>query len=70
MEKKIVTKSLRQLDQVVLHGQVENGTTISNNLIANQIDQQFETIRNSFRQNKDIHGQKRDMQATKHFKKH
>jgi hypothetical protein len=38
MEKKIVTKSLRQLDQVVLHGQVENGTTISNNLIANQID--------------------------------
>jgi len=39
MENKIVTKSLRrQLDQVVLHHQVENGTTISNNLIANQID--------------------------------
>jgi hypothetical protein len=39
MENKIVTKSLRrQLDQVVLHDQVENGTTINNNLIANQID--------------------------------
>jgi len=39
MENKIVTKSLRrQLDQVVLHDQEENGTTISNNLIANQID--------------------------------
>jgi hypothetical protein len=39
MENKIVTKSLRrQLDQVVLHDQVENDTTINNNLIANQID--------------------------------
>jgi hypothetical protein len=36
MENKIVTRSLRkQLDQVILHEQVENGTTISNNLSAN-----------------------------------
>jgi hypothetical protein len=33
MEDKIVTKSLKkQLDQVVLHEQVENGVAISNNL--------------------------------------
>ncbi len=55
MENKIVTKSLRrQLDQVVLHDQVENDTTINNNLIANQIDQQFETLRN-FLQTKQRH---------------
>ncbi len=35
MENKIVTKSLkRQLDQVILHEQMENGTAISNNLSA------------------------------------
>jgi hypothetical protein len=35
MENKIVTRSLRrQLDQVVLHEQVENGIAISNNLNA------------------------------------
>jgi hypothetical protein len=40
MEHKIVTRSLRrQLDQVVLHEQVENGVTISNNLSANKVDQ-------------------------------
>jgi len=33
MENKIITKSLkRQLDQVVLHEQVENGSIIINNL--------------------------------------
>jgi hypothetical protein len=33
MESKTVIKSLRrQLDQVVLHEQMENGTAISNNL--------------------------------------
>ncbi len=33
MENKIVTRSLRrQLNHVVLHEQVENGATISNNL--------------------------------------
>jgi hypothetical protein len=36
MENKNVTKILRrQLNQVVLHEQVENGTAISNNLSAN-----------------------------------
>jgi hypothetical protein len=46
MENKIVTKSLRrQLNQVVLHEQVENGTAISNNLNADQVDQWFETPR-------------------------
>jgi hypothetical protein len=39
MENKILTKNLRrQLDQVVLHEQVENGATINNNLSANQED--------------------------------
>jgi hypothetical protein len=39
MENKIVTRSLkRQLDQVVWHEQVENGVTISNNLIVDQVD--------------------------------
>jgi hypothetical protein len=38
-EKKIITRSLkRQLGQVVWHEQVENGTTINNNLNANQVD--------------------------------
>jgi hypothetical protein len=37
MENKIVTRSLKtKLDQVLLNEQVENGTTISNNLSANQ----------------------------------
>ncbi len=39
MENIIVTKSLRgQLDQVINHEQVENGTTINKSLSANQID--------------------------------
>jgi hypothetical protein len=39
MENQIVTKSLRrQLDQVLLHEQVENGVAINNNLNANQED--------------------------------
>jgi hypothetical protein len=38
-ENKILTKSVRkQLDQVVLHEQVENGTTINNNLSADQLN--------------------------------
>jgi hypothetical protein len=46
MENKIVTRSLRrQLDQVLLHEQVGNGTAINNNLNANQEDQQFVTSR-------------------------
>jgi hypothetical protein len=46
MENRIVTRSLRsQLNQVILHEQVENGTTINNNLSANQVDQQFVTPR-------------------------
>jgi hypothetical protein len=44
MENKIVTKSLRrQLDQIILHEQVENGISISNDLNVNQVDQWFET---------------------------
>ncbi len=40
MENIIVTRILnRQLDQNVLHEQVENGTVISNNLSENQVDQ-------------------------------
>jgi hypothetical protein len=39
MENRIVTRSLkRQLDQVILHKQVENGVAINNNLSANHID--------------------------------
>jgi hypothetical protein len=39
MENRIVTRSLRkQLDQVILHEQVENGATINNNLSASQVD--------------------------------
>jgi hypothetical protein len=39
MENKIVIKSLRrQVDQVLLHEQVENGVTINNNLNADQVD--------------------------------
>jgi hypothetical protein len=46
MENKIVIKSLRrQLNRVIVHEQVENSTAINNNLIANQIDQQFVTPR-------------------------
>ncbi len=42
MENIIVTRSLRrQLNQVVLHEQVQNGATINNNLSANQVDQWF-----------------------------
>jgi hypothetical protein len=40
MENIIITKSLRrQLNQVIVHGQVENGIAINSNLSANQIDQ-------------------------------
>jgi hypothetical protein len=40
MENKIVIRSLkRQLDQVIVHGQVENGVAINNNLSVDQIDQ-------------------------------
>jgi phage-related tail protein len=46
MENKIITKSLkRQLNQVIVHEQVENGVAINNNLSENQIDQQFVTPR-------------------------
>jgi len=38
-ENKIVTKGLKkQLNQVILHEQVENGIAINNNLIADQVD--------------------------------
>jgi len=40
MENRIITRSLKkQLDQVIIHEQVENGTGINNNLCAYQIDQ-------------------------------
>jgi hypothetical protein len=46
MENRIVTKSLkRKLNQVIIHEQVENGTTINSNLNVDQIDQQFVTPR-------------------------
>jgi hypothetical protein len=49
MENKIVTNSLtRQLNQVLLHEQEENGVAINNNLSANQEDQQFVTPRKVF----------------------
>jgi hypothetical protein len=35
----------RQLDQVVLHEQVENDVAISKKLNANKVDQRFETPR-------------------------
>jgi hypothetical protein len=39
MENMIVTRSLRrQLNQVVLQEQVENGIAIKNNLCADQVD--------------------------------
>jgi hypothetical protein len=39
MENRIVIRSLkRQLDQVIVHEQVENGIAINKNLSANQID--------------------------------
>ncbi len=39
MENKIVTKSfMRQLDQVIIHEQVENGVAINKNLNACKID--------------------------------
>ncbi len=45
MENKMITRSLRrQLDQAIVHEQVENGTVINKNLSANQIDQQFITL--------------------------
>jgi len=43
MENIIVSRSLkRQLNQFVLHEQVENGTSMSSNLSADQVDQWFE----------------------------
>jgi hypothetical protein len=46
MENKIIIRSLkRQLDQVVLHEQVENAAAINKNLSADQVDQQFERLR-------------------------
>jgi hypothetical protein len=45
METKIIIRILRkQLDQVLLHEQEENGTTINNNLSADQEDRQFVTL--------------------------
>jgi len=39
MENRIINRSLRrQLDQVLLHEQVENGVTINNNLSVDQIN--------------------------------
>jgi hypothetical protein len=38
----------RQLDQVVLHEQMENGAAISNKLSANQVDKWFETPKKVF----------------------
>ncbi len=44
MENKIVIRSLRrQLDQVIVHKQMENGATINNNFNVDEIDQQFVT---------------------------
>jgi hypothetical protein len=49
MENIIVTINLRrQLNQDVLHEQVENGNAINNNLNENRVDQQFETPRRVF----------------------
>jgi hypothetical protein len=46
MENGIVTRSLKkQLNLIVLHEQVENGATISNNFSAYQVDHRFETPR-------------------------
>ncbi len=46
MENRIVIRSLRrQLDQVIVHEQVEKGIAINKNLSANQINQQFITPR-------------------------
>jgi hypothetical protein len=46
MENIIIIISLkRQLNQVVLHEQVENGATISNNLNVDKVDLQFQTPR-------------------------
>jgi hypothetical protein len=39
MENKIVIRSLKkQLDHVILHEQMENGTTINNNLSTDHMD--------------------------------
>jgi histidinol dehydrogenase len=60
MENRIVTRSLKkQLNQVVLHEQVENGIAISNNLSADHVDQRFETPRRVF-QIKQKHLQTKD----------
>ncbi len=49
MEYRIETKILkRQLDQVVLYEQVENGIAISNNLSVDLVDQRFETPKRVF----------------------
>jgi hypothetical protein len=42
----IISKSFkRQLDQVIVHEQVKNCVAINNNLSADQIDQEFITLR-------------------------
>jgi hypothetical protein len=57
MENRIVIKSLKkQLDQVIIHEQVENDTTINKNLSANQIDQKFTTPKKKINYNIDICG--------------
>jgi hypothetical protein len=44
MENKIIIRSLeKQLNQVIIHEQVENGTTINMNLSVDKIDEQFIT---------------------------
>ncbi len=49
MENRFVNRSFRrQLDQVLLHEQVENGVTINNNLSEDQINQQFVTLTRVF----------------------
>jgi hypothetical protein len=49
MENRIITKSLnKQLDQIMVHEQVENGVVINNNLSEDQIDQQFVTPKINF----------------------
>jgi hypothetical protein len=57
MENIIVIRSLnKQLDHVVVHEQVENGTTINNNLNANQINQLSITPKRVFQSEKKIYG--------------
>jgi hypothetical protein len=64
MENITITKSLKkQLDQVIVHEQVENDIAINKNLSANQINQQFITPK-KINYSIDIYGHKRDLYAT------